>query len=158
MGKTDYAPRKRSSPQDISPLIEAIEEKNFEEFNRWVASFDLDRKYEHEEFSEPQLLSQFLFLRLLGFIDGGECYPEVFIQAVLAKKPKASFSVEEGYPFTDFIHERREVLIEAISDLKGSSDLERGATPISVLLGRYERELVQIELIDNYLNSVGFEK
>lgn len=131
-----------TSEQDVSTLFEVINRADFDEFVKLIDRFDLNQVYDHEEFPEPQLLSRFLLLRFLGFIsvEGEEHFPSgfpnagEFIKTVLERKPDLTFCIDDGYSFIDFIKDRREVLIEEISDLHAQPEKDRGYLPNDILL------------------------
>lgn len=147
------------SDRDISPLLAALDSADFEEFVKVLDGLDLNQVYDHEKFPEPQLLSRFLLLRFLGFIEGDEHFPSGFpnahdfINAVLARKPDLNFCVDKDYSFAEFVRDWRKMLIETIADLQANPETDCGYVPQSVLLQSYEMELSQIELIANYLST-----
>lgn len=56
--------------EDIVKLLEAINRQDFDAFLTLLERVGLNGIYDHEQFPEPQLLSRFLLLYFLGFIDG----------------------------------------------------------------------------------------
>jgi hypothetical protein len=146
------------SEQDVANLLSAVDSADLDEFAKLLGNFDLNQVYDYEEFPEPQLLSKFLLLRFLGFIDGDEHFPNgfpnaaEFIEIVLATKPDLTFYLDDGYSFVDFIKDRCEILVELIIDLRTHPENNSGYIPSSVLLQSYEGELLLIELIIQYLS------
>ncbi len=151
------------SERDVSPLLAALDSANFDEFVKALDGLDLNQVYDHEKFPEPQLLSRFLLLRFLGFIEGDDHFPsgfpnaQEFIKAVLERKPDLTFCVDENYSFAEFVKDWRKMLIETIADLKANPEIDCGYVPQSVLLQSYEVELSQIELIANHLYPNDFK-
>ncbi len=159
--ETKYCLSQTVSKQDVSELLEVINRANFDAFVKLIDRFDLNRVYDHESFPEPQLLSQFLLFRFLGYIsiEGEEYFPNgfpnaaEFIKTILERKPDLTFQLGDGYAFADFIRDRREMLIEEIADLHAHPEREREFNlPNELLLQSYEVELSHIELIANYLS------
>ena len=138
------------SEQSILPLLTIVNNGDLEGFASKIEKYDLNQVYDDESFPHPMLLSTYLLLRFLGFIDGdinGFPNAEEFIKIVLAKKPDLTFCIDQDYSFADFIKDRRQALIEGIDHLSSSSEEIDGYLPKSALLRLYEEELSQIELI-----------
>ena len=78
------------SEQSILPLLTIVNNGDLEGFASKIEKYDLNQVYDDESFPHPMLLSTYLLLRFLGFIDGdinGFPNAEEFIKIVLAKNP-----------------------------------------------------------------------